>query len=219
MLPGYASAAALAALLLIGSSAAAAEQRGRHWEGTLQLIGTSSESSNGEMGSGIDVDSEVGWGFGATYHFNPNFAVGFDGTFVRPKYTAVFNTDEDGLVSLRHRASIFNGHFNGTWNILKGDFTPYLQLGLGWTHVDSNIADGPPVTGCWWDPWWGYVCADFFSTYEDTRFSWGAGAGLRYDFDRMFVKGSINRIELDAGSNAVDPTFDMWKLEIGMRFN
>jgi opacity protein-like surface antigen len=115
---------------------------------------------------------------------------------------------------------VFNGAVNGTWNILKGNFTPYLQLGLGWTHVDSNVADGPPVTGCWWDPWWGYVCADFFSTYKDTRFSWNAGLGVRYDFqNRMFLKGSINRIFVDGAQDAADPEFDLWRVELGWRFN
>jgi opacity protein-like surface antigen len=208
-------------VLLAGNTvSAASSDRSRSWEATIQVLGTGSESRDGENGSGVELDSATGWGFGLTYNFNEHLAVGFDGAFVKPKYTATFNTDEDGLVSLRHKASVFNGQLNGTWNILKGPFTPYLQLGIGWTHIDSNVADGPPVTGCWWDPWWGYVCSNFYSTYKDTRFSWGGGAGLRYDFqNRMFIKGSINRIEIDAGNNAADINFDLWKLELGWRLN
>lgn len=214
------SAAAICWLALSYAQPAAATDRGRSWEATVQLIGTSSESSRGEEGSGVDFDSATGFAFGVAYNFSPRLALGFDASFVEPKYDATFNTDEDGLVTLRHKASVFNGHLNGTWNILPGSFTPYLQLGVGWTHVDSNVADGPPVTGCWWDPWWGYVCADFFSTYQDTRFSWGAGAGLRWEMgDRIFFKGSVNRVEIDGGKNGVDPHFDMWKLEVGWRLN
>jgi opacity protein-like surface antigen len=205
----------------IGNTVSAAgSDRSRSWEATIQVLGTGSESRNGENGSEVDFDSATGWGFGVAYNFNEHLAVGFDGAFVKPKYTATFNTDEDGLVSLRHKASVFNGQLNGTWNIMKGPFTPYLQLGIGWTHIDSNVADGPPVTGCWWDPWWGYVCSNFYSTYKDTRFSWGAGAGLRYDFqNRMFVKGSINRVEIDGGNNEVDIKFDVWRLELGWKLN
>jgi hypothetical protein len=35
----------------------------------------------------------------------------------------------------------------------------------------------------------------------------------------MFVKGSVNRVYLDGGNNAADPTFDMWKLELGWKLN
>ena len=214
------TAIGLIALLAGNAVSAASSDRSRSWEATIQVLGTGSESRNGENGSGVDFDSATGWGFGVAYNFNEHLAVGFDGAFVKPKYTATFNTDEDGLVSLRHKASVFNGQLNGTWNIMKGPFTPFLQLGMGWTHIDSNVADGPPVTGCWWDPWWGYVCSNFYSTYKDTRFSWGAGAGLRYEFqNRMFVKGSINRVEIDGGNNAVDPKFDLWKLELGWKLN
>ena len=214
------SGAAIVALLTGALSFAADSDRGRNWEATIQVVGTGSESSDGEMGSGLEMDSTTGWAFGVTYNFSPNFAVGFDGSFLKPRYTATFNTDEEGPISLQHKASIFNGQVNGTWNMLDGPFTPYLQLGIGWTHIDSNVADGPPVTGCWWDPWWGYVCSNFYSTYKDTRFSWGAGAGLRYEFrNRMFVKGSVNRIEIDGGNNGADPKFDMWKLELGWMLN
>jgi opacity protein-like surface antigen len=93
-----------------------------------------------------------------------------------------------------------------------------VQAGLGWTYIDSNVSDGRPTTGCWWDPWWGYVCADFYDTYDDNRFSYGAGAGLRYEFrNGMFVKGSYNLLELDGEGNGADPSFDLWRLELGWK--
>jgi len=211
--------AALAAAALLAAASTQAD-RGRNWEGTLQIIGTSSESSGGDGGSSIDFDSATGWAFGIAYNFNEHFGIGFDGSFVRPDYTAVIVPEDDDPFSISHEASVFNGALNGTWNILKGDFTPYVQLGLGWTNIDSNVADGPPTTGCWWDPWWGYICSNFFSTYNDTRFSWNAGLGLRYDFqNRIFLKGSVNRIFIDGSQDAADPEFDMWKIEFGYRFN
>ena len=215
----FATACSLAMLLLNASALAAETDRGRNWEATLQIIGSGSESSGGEEGSSIRFDSTVGWAFGITYNISEHLSLGFDGSFLRPDYKAVIVPEDDDAFTIRHRASIFNGALNGTWNIMKGNFTPYLQLGIGWTNVDSNVADGPPSTGCWWDPWWGYICSDFYSTYKDNRFSWNAGAGLRYEFQNsMFVKGSINRVYLDGGNNAADPTFDMWKLELGWMF-
>ena len=205
--------------LILTSSAVAQTSRDDKWEGTLQLLGTSAESSNGEMGSSIDVDSAVGLGFGFAYNFNEHFAIGFDGSWVKPNYTAVFNTEEDGLQTLRHKMTVFNGQINGTWNILSGPFTPYLQAGLGWTYIDSNVTDGPPVTGCWWDPWWGYICSGFYNTYSTTEFSWGAEAGLRYEFNNdMFIKGGYAHVDIDGGNNSADPSLNMWRLHVGWKF-
>ena len=206
------------ALLLNGAFANAETARGGKWEGTLQLIGNSSESSNGDFGSSLDVKSNIGIAGGLAYNLNSHFAIGFDASFIKPKYTAVFATEEDGLVTVKHRMSVFSGQFNGVWNILDGPFTPYLQASIGWTYIDSNVSDGPPSTGCWWDPWWGYVCRSFFSTYDETSLSYGAGAGLRYEFDnRTFVKGSYNYQKVDVSGGA-DPSFDLWRLEIGWMF-
>ena len=208
------------AALVLSSTAGAQTFRDNRWEGTLQLLGSSSESSDGEMGSSIAVDSAVGFGFGFAYNFNEHFAIGFDGSWVRPKYTAVYNTEEDGLQTLRHKMTIFNGQINGIWNIINGAFTPYLQAGLGWTYIDSNVTDGPPVTGCWWDPWWGYICSSFYSTYSTTKFSWGAEAGLRYDFDNdMFIKGGYSLVNINSGNNSVDPSLNMWRLQVGWKFH
>jgi opacity protein-like surface antigen len=96
----------------------------------------------------------------------------------------------------------------GTFNFLEGPITPYVELGFGWTAVDSNIADGPPVTGCWWDPWWGYVCAPYWDTYTEDLTSWSAGLGVRWDINRMWgLKASYNRLEFN-NSDLEDGTLD-----------
>lgn len=207
---------ATAALLAGAVTQAAESERSRSWEATIQLIGTGSEKSGGNGGSGIDFDSAVGFGFGVAYNFSQHLSVGFDASFVEPDYTATVVPEGGDAYSFKHKANIFNGALNGTWNILKGNFTPYVQLGIGWTYVDSNVSDGPPETGCWWDPWWGYVCANFYDTYDDNRFSWNGGVGLRYEFEnRMYLKGSVNKVFIDGGNNGSDPDFDLWKLELG----
>jgi opacity protein-like surface antigen len=210
---------AAAALFFTSSAMAADSDRGGAWEASFILLGSSSESAKGDMGSSIDFDSDVGWGFDATYNINQNLAIGFDAAFLRPKYSAVIVPDGGSPQAIDYKADVFNGAVNGTWNIMKGNFTPYIQVGLGWTHFDSNVTDGPPVTGCWWDPWLGYVCSSFYSTYQDTRFSWNGGLGLRYEFPNdMFMKASYNKVWIDGGKNQSDPDFDMWKLEIGWMF-
>lgn len=201
--------------LLLSAPAAAVERDGR-WEVTVQIVGNSSEDAGSDNGSGVDVDSDLGFGAGAAYNFNERFAVGFDFTYLSPDYTATFVLDNGtgNSVSFDHELDVFSGMFSGTWNILPGRITPYLEIAGGWTYIDTNITDGPPTTGCWWDPWWGYICADFYDTYDDTTFTWGGGAGMRFEFgERMFLKGSYNRVELD--TDGADPTFDLWKAELG----
>ena len=206
-------------ILLISTIAQADTIRGGKWEAAFQLIGNMSESSSGEGGSSLDIDSEIGIGFALGYNFDSRFALNFDGSYIKPDYKAVFNTEDDGLTSVKHHMSVFSGQLNAVWNIVDGPLTPYLQAGIGWTYIDSNVADGPPSTGCWWDPWWGYICRNFYSSYDETNFSYGAGVGVRYEFGyRNFVKASYNRYEIDLGGDAADPQFDIWRLEIGRMF-
>lgn len=209
-----------AAIGLVGATHEVQAQASRegHWEATIQLLNTGSEKSNGENGSSLDIDSAIGIGAGVHYNFTENLAAGFDMSWARPDYKATFATEEEGLVTVKHELSVFNGQFNGTWNLLDGPITPYLQAGLGWTYVDSNISDGPPVTGCWWDPWWGYVCQNFYSTYNETNFSWGYGIGIRWEFSNtMFVKASYNQFEVDTDEGA-DPSIESFKIELGWMF-
>ena len=194
------------------------QQRAGKWETSVGAYFTGSERAGGLNESSVDVDA--GWGLNVSigYHFTQHLALRFDGAWVRADYDALLDTEDNGLVEINHTLDMFNGQFNGVWNILEGPFTPYLQAGLGWTYLDSNVTDGPPTTGCWWDPWWGYICSNFYSTYSDTNFSWNVGAGLRYEFRRdMVLRGGWEHTSIDGGSGA-DPGFDAFRIELGWLF-
>ena len=80
------------------------------------------------------------------------------------------------------------------------------------------MADGSPVAGCYWHPWWGYLCSGYYRTFKGTDFSCG-GAGLRYDFPGgSFVCGSYSVYKLDIGGDAADPQLQSLELEYGWRF-
>ena len=72
---------------------------------------------------------------------------------------------------------------NAIWHLMDGPLTPYVGAGLGWTWIDTNVPTGPPVTGCWWDPWWGYVCYTDYPTKTTDAFSYQAILGVRYEFN------------------------------------
>jgi opacity protein-like surface antigen len=193
------------------------EREGR-WESTLGVYLTGPETAEGTNASSVDIDTGFGVGFGAAYNFTQHLAIRFDGAWSRADYDAVLDTDAEGLVDINHRLTAFTGQINGVWNIFDAALTPYLQAGFGWTYIDSNVSDGSPVTGCWWDPWWGYICSNFYETYDETNFSWNAGAGLRYEFNSsMFLRGGWERLNIDAGDGA-DPSFDAFRLEFGWMF-
>ncbi|MCP5163693.1 MAG: porin family protein [Pseudomonadales bacterium] len=221
--PGFAARAGLLGIgfLALATAATASAQTASHrsgnWEATIQLVANDSGSVNAEQQSKVEYDSAVGLGFGVAYNFDNNWALGFNLNWIEPDYKATLEDEDGELVKVDHKMTISSGQFAGVWNIMDGPFTPYLQAAMGWTYVDSNVSKTPPVTGCWWDPFWGYVCQNYYNTYDETSFSYGFGAGLRYEFNNgMFLKGSINRLYID--SNDFDPEVDTARLELGWLF-
>lgn len=205
----------LCCAVLGGSIDAYASDRSGHWETTVQLFQADSEDVRGSNDSSVEIDGDVGFGVGVAYNMSNALAFGFDFTYTNPDYKAVFNTDQSGVVSIDHDMDVYTGQFSAVWNLMNGPFTPFFRGGIGWTYIDSNVSDGPPVTGCWWDPWYGYICQNYYDSYDDTSFSYGVGAGVRYEFDNgMFLKGSINHIEIDA-DKGFDPGINSALFELG----
>jgi hypothetical protein len=141
---------------------------------------------------------------------------------LRPDYTAVLVSDgvfppETSVID--HEFSQFNGRIKGVFNFSEGPLTPYVEGGFGWSYFDSNVADGPPQTGCWWHPYWGYICNNYYSTFTETSFSYGGAVGLRYQMPGgTFLKGSYNVWDLDSLGEASDSTISSFKVEFGWSF-
>ena len=210
------------ALLGMCSTAVAAPgapERGQvDWSlGLTYNFATSSSSSNG---SSIDFDDRMGWMFGVDYFVTDKLAIGFDMAFARPDYTAVL-VPQDGSpdVEIRHQASMFTGQLNGTFVFTDKVVSPFVEAGLGWTNFDSNVADGPPITGCWWDPIWGTICSSWYSTYSESTFSYGAGLGLRWNLGYdISVKATYRWLEIDSGNTSNRPSQDSAMLEVVWHF-
>ena len=106
-----------------------------------------------------------------------------------------------------------------TWNFFDGPFTPYVTAGAGWSWWDTNIATEPPETGCWWDPWFGYIC----TTWQDTKtvdgFMYMAGVGARFDVnDRFAVNASYRMNWMDQDKASGTPSMDEFDLMVGWKF-
>ena len=149
-------------------------------EYTAASVHSFSDTVEGLSGSKLDLSSRTGFQIGFDYFVSDKLSFGFDATWVRPNFEALLVPDDGSSpITISNRSDIFTGQLNGTYNFVQGSFTPYVEGGLGWIYFDSNISDGSPVVGCWWDPWCGYICSDFYSSYNATNFSYGVGAGLR----------------------------------------
>lgn len=199
----------------------AAEKRGGNWETTLQMRWQDSESLGGQYGTGVDIDSGWGLGFGIAYNFDAHWNIGFEFSNVGADYKATYLADVSGasLQTLSHELDHFSFQTNLTYHFLEGNFTPYVQANLGWSNIDSNIVSGYGYGSCWWDPWWGYVCGRSYSTYDEDGLSWGAGVGLRWDYlSNAFAKLGVNQQWVDIGKGFDDPSFVVTRLEFGWKF-
>ena len=179
-----------------------------------------SDSFQGRGGSSLDLSSRTGIRVGVEYFSTSKLSLGFDATWIRPSYSAEL-VPEDGspTVSISHRASIFSGQFTGTYYFREGPVTPFVEAGLGWTYFDSNVSDGSPIVGCWWDPLWGYICSDFYNTYSATNFSYGAGVGLRWNFaSDMAINAGYRWLEVEADGLGKKPVLESALIEFVYRY-
>lgn len=167
------------------------------------------------------TDSSWGWGFNLGYNFTDHFNLSFDASADRVGYQAAFipSGSSGSTTLIDGHLDTFTGHFNATWNFLSGPVTPFVTGGVGWTYVDSNIPSGPPEIGCWWSPWWGYVCTDFQDTRDENSLSWAASVGLRWDVtDSVFLRGSIGKMWVDLNNASGNPDINIGKVEVGFMY-
>lgn len=196
-----------------------AGDRARSWEAGFHIVDMSSVFVAHSFGAALDVDSTVGYGFTGAYNFTNRFALMLDYNWARPHYLATFVPDGPGpvqTISTDLGVSTIQG--KGVYYFLDGSVTPFVELGFGWTEVDSNIIDGPPITGCWWDFFWGYVCQNYYDTYAETNTSYSYGVGVRWDFSPEFMlRGSIGRLEIDIDGGK-NPSLDTVQFDFAWRY-
>lgn len=191
--------------------------RERTWEVTLLTQYQTSSTNDFERGSSLDIDSSLGWGLGIGWNWTQKLNLSWRFSLNKPDYTAIIVPEDPdaGTSGVSYQMSRFSNQFDITYNFFQGHFTPFVQAGVGWTKLDSNIPDQPPQVGCWWDPWWGYICFDTWSTYKTSEFTYNLGVGLRWDInDGVFVRGTFNREFISVDNGNLD--FDTLTLEGGL---
>lgn len=209
------------ALILVGGvTVAHAQDREDHWEftlGTFYQLGTDIDVKNG---SAIKTDDDFGFNLGAGYNFTDMVATNFGFQWSGIDYKANV-TDENGnpaRISGTYDAMTLYG--NLVLNLGDGPLVPYVGAGIGYTWVDTNIPNGPPMVGCWWDPWYGYVCWGSYPTKTKSSFSYQAFVGLRYEFPghSTFMRFAYTSQWMDFSNTSGTPRFDVFSLDFGWMF-
>jgi opacity protein-like surface antigen len=212
--------ACVAGLLVQQTVVAQSSGREGQWETRVGFLFQNSSEADFKGGTTADFDSDLGFRFGLAYHYTDQVEFGLNLGVGQTDYSADIAGDEPGeFFRVKGDLDYTTLTVDGTWNFMSGPFSPFVTGGIGWSWVDTNIATGPPETGCWWDPWWGYVCTSFQDTRTIDGFSYGVGVGARYELtDTVAVHGSyrVNWIDFEEAEST--PDFDGFELTFGWKF-
>ena len=193
--------------------------RDGRFEASVLLAYQNGTDESSEGGSSLAIDSSAGWGVSFGWNWTAKLNLSYRLMANQPKYVAVIVPEdpEELPQSFDHKMSKYSHQLNATYNLMRGPFTPFVAGGIGWTKLDSNIASGPPQTGCWWDPWWGYICFGEWNTFSTSKFSYNLGVGVRWDINNaVFSRAAYSREFLSLKNGSLN--FDTVTVEVGLMF-
>lgn len=175
------------------------------------------ESSEG--GSSLDIDTTTGWGVSFGWNWTAKLNLQYRLLSTSPRYTAVVvPEDPDEIIQdIEQKMSKYSHQLNVTYHFMKGPFTPFVVGGIGYGILDSNIPSQPPTVGCWWDPWWGYICTGEWKTFKAKEFTYNLGVGLRWDINNAVYSRAVYSRELFSLKNG-SLDFDTLTVEVGLMF-
>jgi hypothetical protein len=200
---------AATALLSLSLSASEAN-RAEKWEFYLapQYADGVTINYGGGDSTKINSMSSLLWGFGYNFDNHLNAGVTFNSASGNYKGTYV----DSGGTTQTITSSMYTSSINIalTYNLLQGNFTPYVTGNFGLTYIDSGIPSGSGYT-CWW----GY-CGTYQTSYTTTQFNYGGQVGVRYDFpNALFLKAGVglNWINIQG-----DPSLTLYNFAVGFKF-
>jgi opacity protein-like surface antigen len=198
-------------------SLAAHADRDTGWEFGGELIYQDSQDIDGDNGSSASIDSDIGLALTFGYRFSERVELTMGLDWNNVDYTAeLVSGTLPVVVGVDGELESFTPRVGVNFNFMEGPFTPYVNGTIGYTFIDTNIPNGPPQTGCWWDPWYGQICGTWQSTRSLEEFVYGAGLGVRYDVnDAWSVKFEYQKRWIDADSS---PDFDQLKLGVSIMY-
>jgi opacity protein-like surface antigen len=196
----------------------AAQARDPGWEFGGELIYQDSSDFDADGGSSASLDSDIGIALTFGYRVSDRFEVNFGLDWNNIDYSAHLVNDVTPGLSLDVDGELeaFTPRIGAVFNFMDGPITPFVSGTIGYSFIDTNIPQGPPVSGCYWDPWYGYICGTWQDTRSTEEFMYGAGLGVRWDVnDAWSVKFSYDKRWIDSEAS-VD--LDQFKLGVTMMY-
>jgi outer membrane protein assembly factor BamD len=202
-----------------GFNAGPADRDGR-WEARAGLSMANTAEVDFEGGTTAEIDGGVGFLFGVGYHYNDHLQFGTTVSFDQKDYEAEVVGDTAGeSFTAKGSLDTMSLMVDVAYNFLTGPFTPFVAGSVGWNWVDTNIATEPPTVGCWWHPWYGYICTSWQDTRTLDGLAYELGVGMRYDFGERLAADGSYRIRWVDFENATDsPSFDGLQLNLIWKF-
>lgn len=211
--------AGLALAIVTIATPATAQDRAETWEfalGTFYQFGTDLDFTGG---STVETGGDFGLSLNAGYNFTDKLATVFGLQWAGVDYNANVIEEDGDITGIRGSYDTWAISGNLVYNFSDGPITPYVGAGIGWTWLDTNIPDGLPWTGCWWDPWYGWVCYTTYPTKTTDALSYQASLGLRWEFGMSsFVRLNYTSQWQDFDNADGTPRFDVIGAEIGWMF-
>jgi opacity protein-like surface antigen len=206
---------------LFVSSAALSDTRDAGWDFGADIIYQDSSDISFEGGSTASLDAD--WGLALTfgYRFNAKLELGFGFDWQTADYNATLQSGNfPGLsIDVSGDMETFTPRAWLNYNFMEGPITPYVNAGIGWSFVDTNIPNSRVQVGCWWDPWWGYVCTPYQSTKSIDDFVYQVGVGARWDLAGGFsLRFGYEKHWFDYSKATSTPDFDQFKLGVLFRY-
>ncbi len=201
--------------------AAEASQRADTWEFSLPVRYVNGQTIDATHGSSIDINSDLGWGFGFGYNMSEKVELTFAFAWMNANYKVKWASATDPGTFSTGSGSMDVGSTNigVNYNFMPKTITPYVSGTIAWNWVDTNIPTAPPQTGCWWDPWYGYICTTYQNTANFSGFSYGLGLGVRIEpKESFYFKIGLDDMWQDWGGDLkVDPILS-YRAEMGWKF-
>jgi opacity protein-like surface antigen len=189
------------------------------WESGLDLVYQNSKTLHFDGGTNAKLDSDTGLSVTFGYRQTPHIEWMFALDWANVDYKANLVTGPTTSVSANGSYDSFTPRVNLQYNIMDQPLTPYVMAGIGYSFIDTNIPNGRPVNGCWWDPWYGYICSSVQPTKSVDGFAFQAGIGARWDVNEQWsLRLAWERHWVDLGSSGGTPFLDTGKLGFTFRF-
>jgi hypothetical protein len=203
-------------LVLFVTSSLYAGSRDKTTEFYITPQYSSSKTLTFDGDTSVDIDDSFGILFGFGYNFTPNWNLGVMFGYAEADYDAYYKDDHGNPTT--DNFTLYTSSINvvGTYNFMRGAFTPFVSAHLGYTYTNTGIDNGEDYFYC--DPWgWG-PCYIYDGAHTKNSFNYGGFVGVRYDFkNSFFMKGAVGTNVIDYNSNN-NSNFTMYQITFGSTF-